>query len=51
MNPLQTIELADDLAIIVYAAMFLTVALGAVLAVAIGAACERYRANHPRRMI
>ena len=46
MSPLNAIESADDLAIIIYVAMFLVVALGAVLSVAIGAACDAYRARH-----
>lgn len=46
MAPLQAIEFADDLAIVVYAAMFLTVVIGACLSVAIGAAYDSYHAKH-----
>lgn len=48
MSPLEAVEFADDLAIIVYVVMFLAAACGACLSLAIAAICGRYRMNHPR---
>ncbi len=48
MAPIPPAEFYDDLAIVLYVVMFLTVTLGALLSVAIGAMCDRYKANNRR---